>query len=288
MTIRHIASLLLAGSLALHGAPALRAQFSSSVTLVEIYATVTSRSGAPVTDLRATDFRVFDEGEERAIATFANGTFPLSVGLAVDRSFSMTGKRLAVVQQAALAFLDALRTDDEVTVIGISSVVETLAPLSRDRAAQRLAIAQLTPWGTTRLHDAVIDALGRIETAQGRRAMVILTDGEDRGSAASADEVIARVRASDVLCYSVVVGKRNSPLFAQLSSFTGGRAFWVKDADELGETFLAIAAELRQQYLIGFAPATVADGKARGFRRVQLRTPGHDTTIRSRPGYFSR
>ena len=199
----------------------------------------------------------------------------------------MSGDRLAFVQEAALRFLAALRPDDEATVIGISSEVETLAPLSRDRAAQRLAVSQLTPWGTTKLHDAVIESFARIAATRGRRALVILTDGDDKGSRASADDVIARVRASDVLCYAVVVGRRNSALFAQLASFTGGRVFWVRDASTLDDAFVSIAEELRQQYLIGFTPAQAGGEGARRFRRIALRTPGRDTSIRARPGYFT-
>ncbi|MBL8144090.1 MAG: VWA domain-containing protein [Acidobacteria bacterium] len=288
MTIPRLAARLAALAVAIGAvAGAASAQFSSSVTLVEVYATVTTRSGDVVTDLRAADFAVTDDGVPRDVAAFANGTFPLSVAVAVDRSFSMNGKQLAFVQDAALRFLEALRPDDEAAVIGISSVVETLAPLSTDRAAQRLAVAQLTPWGTTRLHDAVLDALSRIESARGRRALVILSDADDRGSTASAREVIDRVRGTDVLCYPVVVGPRNSSLFTQLAAFTGGRAFWVEDASDLDDAFLAIAGELRQQYLIGFAPVTVAAGAERRFRRVQVRTPGRDTLIRARPGYFA-
>ncbi len=199
----------------------------------------------------------------------------------------MSGERLAFVKDAALQFLSALRPDDEATVIGISSEVETLAPLSRDREAQRLAVSQLTPWGTTKLHDAVIESFARLASGQGRRALVILTDGDDRGSKASAADVIARVRASDVLCYSVVVGRRNSPLFTQLAAFTGGRAFWVRDASTLDEAFLSIAGELRQQYLIGFAPVQGSAEGPRRFRRIDLRTPGRATVIRARPGYFT-
>jgi hypothetical protein len=262
-------------------AGAASAQFSSSVTLVEVYATVTTRSGDVVTDLRAADFAVTDDGVPRDVAAFANGTFPLSVAVAVDRSFSMNGKQLAFVQDAALQFLGALRPEDEAAVIGISSVVETLAPLSTDRAAQRLAVAQRTPWGTTRLHDAVLDALMRIESARGRRALVILSDADDRAPPRRARG--HRARGAPTLCYPVVVGPRNSSLFTQLRLYRG-RAFWPRcvGPDDAFRDCRRIAAAS-----IGFAPVAVAAGAERRFRRVEVRTPGRDTVIRARPGYFA-
>ena len=265
-------------------AVALSAQFSSRVTLVEVYATVTDAQGRPVLGLPREAFRVMDASVVREIEVFAASDFPLSVALAVDRSWSMAGKRLDQARVAARLFLAELREQDEAMLIGISTDVQTLAPLSRDRAAQHAAVEALTPWGATRLRDAILEALTRIEAAQGRRALVVLSDGEDRGSHATEADVTERARRTPVLIYPVTISKKNSPLLTQLASFTGGHAFWLKEPGELGPAFQAVARELREQYLIGYAPPAEA-GSSPGWRRITVEVPGRDVKVRARPGY---
>jgi Ca-activated chloride channel family protein len=260
------------------------AQFAAQVTLVEVYATVTNADRQPVAGLTREDFRVLDNGEPRDIEVFAASDFPLSVAIAVDRSWSMAGRRLEQARTAGRQFLGQLREQDEAMLVGISSEVETLAPLTRDRAAQYLALDALTPWGATKLHDALLEALARIETAQGRRALVVLSDGQDRGSRASAEEVAERARRTPVLIYPVTIARQNSSLLAQLASFTGGRAFWLREPDELGEAFGAIAQELRQQYLLGFRPP--ASSPTVAWRRITVEANGRALKVRARPGYY--
>ncbi len=267
-------------------ARARHAQFSSSVTLVEVYATVVDRGGRPVVDLGRDAFVVKEDEVAREVQTFAAGAFPLSVALAIDRSWSMAGAPLDQARSASHRFLADLRPADEAMVIGVSSEVETLAPLSRDREAQRAAVAALSPWGSTKLHDAILEAHGRIGAASGRRALLVLSDGRDRGSAATAAEVVERVRRGHVIVYPVVFGPQNSSLLVQLAAFTGGRAFWVRRAEEIEGVFADVARELRHQYLIGYAPAA-ASGRAGAWRRITVEVPGRpDVRVRARPGYF--
>lgn len=265
-------------------APSVVGQFATSVTLVEVYATVTDAAGRPVTGLQRGDFRVREDGAPREIEAFAAGEFPLSAALAIDRSWSMAGAPLREARVAASRFLDQLRPADDAMVIGVSSEVETLAPLSHDRAVQYDALKALVPWGSTRLHDAILAALDEIGAARGRRALVVLSDGQDKGSAATAEQVTDRARRSDVIIYPVVLGGRNSALLTQLATFTGGRAFWVKRADQLGDAFGEVARELRHQYLIGYAPAT--DVRPGAWRGISVEVPGRRVNVRARPGYF--
>lgn len=267
------------------GTAAAAGQFSASVTLVEVYATVTDADGRPVTDLGRDAFVVREDAVAREVQAFAAGEFPLSVALAVDRSWSMAGEPLDQARAASRRFLDELRPADDAMVIGVSSEVETLAPLSHDRAAQQAALAALTPWGSTKLHDAILEAHGRIGAARGRRALLIFSDGQDRGSVASVADVVARVRLADVIVYPVVLGEKNSSLLVQLAAFTGGRAFWIRRASEIEGVFADIARELRHQYLIGFVPA---GGGTRGatWRRITVEVPGRNVRVRARPGYF--
>ncbi len=262
-------------------------QFATDVDLVEVYATVTAaRGGAPIGDLQASDFEVRDDGVLRPVTVFAAGEFPLSAALALDRSFSMAGRRLALARSAAHVFLGALRPADRALLIAIGGRTETLAPLSTDRRAQHAALERLTAWGTTPLHDAIIEAIDRIQPADGRRALVILSDGDDRYSAQPAGAVVARARASDVLIYPIALGEREPVLFDWLASITGGRAFHLRRPEALAPTLSAIADELRHQYLLGYVPEPAGLTGPRAWRTIQVRVKRPDVVVRARTGYF--
>jgi len=258
-------------------------QFSTGTDLVEVYATVTTVSGRPVTTLTRDDFVVREGGVPQPVSVFAVGDFPLSVALALDRSWSMAGDRMRDVRSAGRAFLDNLRPEDEAMLLAIGSEVETVAPLSRDRDAQYAAVATLEPWGSTPLHDAIIEAVDRIGRARGRRALLILSDGDDRYSRATADEVVAHVRRAAVLVYPVALGRHDVPLFDEIARLTGGRAFHLEKTADLEAAFTAVAAELRQQYLLGYEPPAGAPGQ---WRQIEVKVP-RGMRVRARMGYLA-
>lgn len=262
-------------------------QFTSSVNQVEIYASVVDEAGQPVEGLTAADFVVTEDGTAQQITVFAEGDFPLSVAVALDASFSMAGERIAVAKSAARLFLGQLRPDDQAMLMAIVGEADVLSPLSTDRAAQFEAINGLSVWGTTSLHDAVIDAIRELQPAAGRRALVLLSDGDDRYSDATADDVRAAAKESDVLIYPVALGRDLPPLFSDLAAITGGRAYLPRDARNLPATLQEIAAELRRQYLIGYTPSRPFGTGARMWRdiSVSVRRPG--VTVRARDGYYS-
>src|SRR5262249_25132000 len=163
--------------------------------------------GAVLTGLSRDDFRVAEDGVPQAISAFAAGTFPLSVALAIDRSFSMEGTRhrLAAVKLAAAGFVRSLRGGDQGVVRAIRLRTEVAASLSADHDAAVRAIERLDAWGTTPLRDAAVEAIDAIASARGRRALVILSDGVDRDSRTSAADLVAYVRRRDVLVYPIAV-----------------------------------------------------------------------------------
>jgi Ca-activated chloride channel family protein len=262
-------------------------QFSSRVNTVEVYVTVTDRDGRPVQGLSRADFMLFEDDVPQAVSVFAAGEMGLSVAVALDRSFSMAGERLTRMKQAAERFLRALRSGDQSMLIGIGSTVDVLAPLSADRARQIDTLAGLDAWGSTSLHDAVIQALDRIQEAPGRRALVLMSDGIDRYSQASASDVLDRARRGDVLAYPIALGKTRPPLFAELASITGGRSLQVSDPTKLAASLTSIAEELRQQYLLGYEPPARAAGAAAQWHRLRVEVKRKDVTIRARPGYWT-
>jgi Ca-activated chloride channel family protein len=275
-------------ALALAAAP--YAQFTSGVSLVEVYATVTDRQGGPVTGLTAADFRVLEDGSPETITAFAAGEFPLAVAVAVDRSFSMSGERgarLNMAKSAARAFIGALKPQDQVMVIAIGSDTSVVAPLSANHAAALAAIDRLDAWGTTPLYDAAVSALDAIQSAKGRRALVLLSDGTDRYSETSAAALVDQVRRRDVLIYPVAIGPARPAVFAELATASGGRSFLVRDPRELSSTLTSIARELRSQYLLGYVPSRETTGE-RSWHSIDVTVNRAGAIVRARDGYFGR
>ncbi|HSL23286.1 MAG TPA: VWA domain-containing protein [Vicinamibacterales bacterium] len=273
--------------LCLAAAVAAAPQFTSQVNLVEVYATVTDSRGAAVTDLAREEFDVLEDGERQQVTAFVAGDFPLAAAVALDRSFSMDRERLTAAKSAARLFLGELRPEDQAMVIAVGSEIQTVAPLSTGRAAQYRAVETLDRWGTTSLHDAIIAAIDHVQPARGRRALLLLSDGDDRYSRATAADALARARRADVLIYPIAVGERRVPLFAELAALTGGRSAHVRDVRTLPATMREIARELRHQYLLGYTPRRplTETGEWRAIA-VRVKRPG--LTVRARDGYLVR
>ena len=287
------ASLVLAGLTALAvAAPTAQregpqARFSSQVQLVEVYATVIGADGAPVAGLPREAFEVYEDNRLQNVSAFVAGEAPLTVALGVDRSWSMAGDPLRLAKRAAQAFLLALRPGDRSMVVAIGNDADVIAPLAMDRVGQERAIAALDPWSTTALHDAIIATLDRLAPEPGRQALVVLSDGADRYSVASAAHVVARARRSHALIYPIAIGRQRPPLLAELALVTGGRSFLLRDARDLERALADVARELRYQYLLGYESADPVAPPNPQWRsiRVALKTPG--LRVRARAGYMT-
>jgi Ca-activated chloride channel homolog len=264
------------------------AQFVSNVNLVEVYASVTDERGEPVTGLQKDDFIVKEDNERQTVTTFAEGDFPLTAVVGLDRSFSMAGQRLGLAKSAARVFLGELRQEDESAVLAIGSQVEAIAPLSTDRRAQFDALSGLDAFGTTGLYDAIIRAVDLTQPGKGRRALILLSDGNDRYSTATAADTLDRARRSDVMIYPIALGSSPSTLFAELATLTGGRSFHLRDPKQLNDTLRAIARELRQQYLLGYTPSRAIVSGSGGWRSISVMVNRPRVRVRARDGYMVR
>ena len=270
--------LLLAGPVA--------AQFTSSVNVVEVYVSVVDRDGRPVKGLTQADFELAEDGRPQPISTFVAGDFPLTAALALDASFSMAGRPLQTVKAAGKSFLQALRPEDESLIVGMSSRVEVLAGPGVPRPRQMGAIDGLSAWGTTTLYDSVIASIDAVDGARGRRALVILSDGDDRYSEATADETLMRARRSNVMVYPVALGRERPGIFAELSSLTGGRSFHSRDYTGVDQIMVRIAEELREQYLLGYTPTRPPVSGANEWRSISVRVKREGVSVRARNGYY--
>jgi Ca-activated chloride channel homolog len=263
-------------------------QFSSAVTQVEVYATVTGPDGRPVKGLTARDFTVLEDGEPQTVTTFLGGDFPASVALAVDRSFSMQGPPLTMARTAARVFVSSLLPQDRAMLISISGDVEVLSPLDTDKTPLLRALDALDPWSTTALHDALIRSLDLLEPESGRRAIVVLSDGVDRYSKAREAEVLERARRSDIMIYPVAIGRVRPTLFAELATTSGGRSFHLPDPKNLQSTLRTIAEDLRAQYLLGYATSRPWPKGEGEWRSIEVRVAQSPARVRARSGYSTK
>jgi Ca-activated chloride channel family protein len=261
-------------------------QFTSGVNLVEVYASVTDAQGNPMKGLTQADFELRENGELQTIANFTAGDFPLSAAIAIDRSFSVAGTKLSLAKSAAQTFLAELRPGDEAMIIAVGSEVEVVAPLSTDRAAQRQALERLDTFGTTGLHDAIIHAIDAVQPAKGRRALIVLSDGDDRYSQATAADVLDRARRADVMVFPIALGRTRPPLFAELATLTGGRSAHATNGNTLTETVRAIAGELRWQYLLGYSPTRPPVPGSNEWRSITVTAKKPEAKVRARDGYL--
>ncbi len=284
-TPAHVAAALLVAVAFLSG-EATYGQFSAGTELVEVYVSVSDSAGRPVTNLPRDAFTVREDGAVESITTFAAGTMPLALGIAVDRSFSMAGRPLAAAKSGARRLLDVLRAADQTMVVAVGSQVETLVPLSPDRQRAREIVSSLTPWGTSPLGDATIAAIAKVAAGSGRRALAFFTDGRERYNETERAAVLDKVRGGSVLVYPIAVGDEPTPLLDELATTSGGRAFAARDVREAERAAETLAEDLRNQYLLGYAPTRPVDQGPETWRSIRVTVARPNVTVRARDGYF--
>jgi Ca-activated chloride channel family protein len=286
------------------GAPGQVLSFPARGDLVVFSATAVDGKGRPVTDLKRKDFRVVEEGRLQAIERFYGGQeLPARVLLLIDGSGSMDeALKVTSVRFAAERILDALGDQDQVALAGFDSRYWGVVAFTHDREAVRRGLATVEPFGSTALHDALDKAARDLAShGEGRRAVVVITDGVDTASKKTPSEVLKRSRALDVPIYTVSavspLDDPKSPLYVgrerkgaaaaggeqleRYAALSGGAAFRVSNYVGLKKAAERIAAELKHQYRLGYDPPP---GPAR-FRRVQVRTTRKGVTVRTRSGY---
>jgi Ca-activated chloride channel family protein len=260
-------------------------QFSARTDLVEVYATVLDGRGRPVRNLRQDAFAVFEDGEPKEIVAFAAGTFPLTLAVGVDRSWSMAGEPLAIARRGAVAALMRLTGGDASMVMAIGSRIETVAALDTALADQRRAVERLDPWGTSPLADGIVAAVSAVDAARGRRALLLWSDGRERYSETSRAEAVAEVRRTRVLVYPIAVGAPVSPLLQDVADESGGRALSARGRREAEAAAETVIEELRHQYLLGYEPEPA---KPAGWRRIVVTVADEHHRVRARRGYIAR
>jgi Ca-activated chloride channel family protein len=269
---------------------------SINTDLISLTVTVTDERGRLVSGLSQADFEVFEDQVKQEISHFSSADAPLSVAVIFDLSGSMSEKKMEQARQALARFIQTSHQQDEYSLVGFNQQSQLLLDRVRDGDELLRRLSGARGSGHTALYDAV--AFGLEQVSKGfypRRALVVISDGEDNRSRASFDQLRRRLWESDAIIYAVGIGGYALPRqtgeanLKQLAEASGGRAFFPKGAEEMCEAFEQIALELRSQYSIGYAPSNfIADGR---WRRVKVRLrQARDASrlkVRSRAGYYA-
>jgi len=259
------------------------------VDLVELYVTVTDRQGRLVEGLQQKDFEILDNGKPQAIERFELVTdLPLTLGLVLDTSGSMR-ESLGEAKRAAQDFLAAVMTPrDRCFAVGFSERPSLLMPLTPDAKALETAFRDLPALGNTSLHDALVYSLYQYRGIRGRKAMVLLSDGDDTSSLVRFEDALAFAQRSGVAIYTIGlgIGRANLGIRAKLEKLaeeTGGRTFFIGKAEELAGVYGSIERELRSQYFLAFSPSPPPKEGER--HNLDVRVAGGKWKARTARGY---
>jgi Ca-activated chloride channel family protein len=267
--------------------------FRSGSRVVPSFVTVVDAQNRLVTDPTRDDFEVLDNGRPQEITIFDNEVRPFSVVVMLDTSVSMT-HRLDDLYAGAEQFLLRLLPHDKGAVGAFNDKVEFASGFTSDRNSLVSALKRLDFGNQTRLYDGVHASLDELENVEGRKVILLFTDGADFGSRLSSGRALERARNAEVMIYGIgleteffngqmVVRSKPDSILNRFANETGGGYFDLKKDADLNTSFTRIAQELRSQYLLGFSPAAL-DGKVHKLE-VRVKRPG--LKARSRRSYVA-
>jgi Ca-activated chloride channel homolog len=297
--VRTAAAALAAGAIVVEVIRAVPAPqvFRSNVDLASFGVTVVDKKGSLVTDLGRDDFEVREDGQPQDVTFFVRGDAaeavpPLHLGLLFDVSGSME-ESIGFSRSAAIKFLNTVQEAQDVTLVDFDGEVRVVRYGQNDFARLVERIRKRKPDGFTALYDALGVYLDGASFEDGRRVLVLYTDGGDTSSSMSFNEAQTLLRASDITLYAVgFLGHLSQSVqfdqrmkLRQLAETTGGLAFFPTAIKELGPTYEKIAAEIRGQFTVGYlSKNTRTDG---AWRKVEIKVRRPGVKVRTREGYFA-
>jgi Ca-activated chloride channel family protein len=267
--------------------------FKTGTQIVSIFATVTDAQGRLVPNLVKEDFEIFDNDKPQPIVFFQDEIQPITVVVMLDTSGSMTAS-IALLKSAAEQFLLRLLPADQGRVGAFNDKIDLNSRFTNNRDELISAAKDLDYGNGTRLWDAVSLALDELQGRDGRRVVLVFTDGDDTSSKVRMGTVMDRARADEVMVYAIglesryfngqqVVRSRPDGGLKKIAEETGGGYFELKKTSDLAPTFTRVAQELHSQYVLGFSP-TQLDGRVHKLA-LRLKQPG--MTARARRSYLA-
>jgi VWFA-related protein len=243
-------------------------------------------------DMAMDDLEVVEDGVPQSLEAFQEATTPVSIVFTVDQSGSMK-KATEPLKAAAKSFIEQVRPEDSLALMLFSDRSQFAHDLTTRRDWSLEAIDQYTPKGGTALYDAVYDSLQRLKGIEGRRVIVVMTDGRDEnnagtgpGSVHTFEQVLERLKSVDAVVFPVGLGPQiDRPVLEQLARGSGGEAYFPEDVSTLGRDFDRILETLRRRYVISYTSTnTTRDG---AWRQVDIRSRRTGVVVASRGGYFA-
>jgi Ca-activated chloride channel homolog len=273
--------------------------FTARLDMVSLAVSVTDAHGRPVVGLERQNFTILEDGRPQELSLFASEPIPLSLAILVDTSTSME-RTLPSARAAAANLLGPLHPGDEAMIAEFTQRYRVRQDFTADLPSLARALDALKANGATALYDAVYCSMkGFSDGAKGgelrRRALVLLTDGEDTASLTTEEQALDLARRSGVVVYTIgfgagpgnassEAGMRAAHFLTRVAAESGGQAYFTSRLSDLTGVYARIAEELRTQYTLGYVPRNVrGDG---GWRRIAVTTVPSHFVLRHRLGYF--
>jgi Ca-activated chloride channel family protein len=286
-------SLAVAQGLSLSQVEGQEPTFRSSTRIVPVIATVLDAQGRLVPGLEQDEFTILDNGKPVEITFFQNEVQPFTVVVMMDYSASMTAN-LDRLQAAAEQFVLRLLPEDKGQVGSFSDKIQFSGTFTNDRDDLIFALKDLQFGNPTRLYDATYESIAMLDGVEGRKVVLVFTDGDDTASRRGMGDVLERAKNDEVMIYAIgleseffngqrMVRTRPDRGLRRLADETGGGYFDLKKTDDLGATFTRVAQELHSQYTLGFSPP-VLDGREHKLT-IRMKQPG--MTARARRSYVA-
>jgi Ca-activated chloride channel family protein len=275
--------------------------FRAAIDVVSLNVTVMDPQNRYLTDLSEGDFAVYEDGTKQDLLFFNRSSLPIAFSLLIDTSASMEN-RLQIAQEAAIGFARKLRPQDFAQVVDFDSRVEITQDFTNNVADLERAIRATTAGGSTSLHNAIYISLKELAKIKAksqddvrRRAIIVLSDGEDTSSLVTYEEVLDLAKRSETALYTIGLQPKDAPaskgfreaefVLRQLAQETGGRAFFIQRVEELKDVYGQISDELSSQYTLGYASK---NGRRDGsWRRVVVQVARTGAVARTKRGYYA-
>ena len=286
---------LLAGLLAGVFSTCALAQFRADTRLVVLHASVTDHRGKLLTNLNRDAFKVYENGQQQQVKIFRREDVPVSLGIIIDDSGSMMTKR-SRVEAASLAMVRDSNPQDEVFIVNFNDDAYLDVPFTNDIHKMEQGLARIDSRGGTAMRDAISMSLDymRAKAKKDKKVLMVITDGNDNASNISLEKLVARSNQNDTLVYAIGLftdeekheAAKARRALKELTTATGGLAFYPKEVAEVQSMAVEIARDIRSQYTIAYSPSIQElDGSYRQIK-VTVDAPGKPV-VRTRSGYYA-
>jgi Ca-activated chloride channel family protein len=269
--------------------------YRSDARLVLLHASVVDKNGRLVTNIPQSAFKVFEDGIEQQLKLFRREDVPVSMGIIVDNSGSMTSKRTKVAA-AALELVKQSNPDDEVFIVNFNDDAHFDQPLTNDVKKMQAALARMEARGGTAMRDALSKSIEYVKRngKKDKKILVVVTDGNDNSSDISLEQLLRQAQSSDVVIYCIGLLNEEEAREARaakralkaLAEASGGLDYYPKSVSDVEEITPRVAHEIRSQYILGYTSSNQAlDG---AFRQIKVTVNGFGRpTVRTRNGYYA-